>query len=82
MGYNIDHAPAQFDSHEMICVVGASITVAFQRASPTDSPNRTRHPDLASRTKNRGPADPPPDSPKRLRVVPTRQNPPTLASLS
>ncbi|PLW35464.1 hypothetical protein PCANC_14691 [Puccinia coronata f. sp. avenae] len=25
MGYNIDHAPAQFDSHEMICVVGASI---------------------------------------------------------
>ncbi|PLW33626.1 hypothetical protein PCANC_23909, partial [Puccinia coronata f. sp. avenae] len=42
----------------------------------------TRHPDLASRTKNRGPADPTPDSPKRLRVVPTRHNPHGLASLS
>jgi hypothetical protein len=43
---------------------------------------RTQHPNLASHIKNRGPADPPPNSPKRLRVVPTWHNLHGLASLS
>ncbi|PLW38933.1 hypothetical protein PCASD_11707 [Puccinia coronata f. sp. avenae] len=43
--------------------------------------NGARHPDLASRVKNRGPADPTPASPNRFRVVPTRHNSLPLASL-